>query len=283
MTQPVTPNSGAQAPLRALSTLDVEAVERHFRAKAHFCARFSGWFTFRSEGLTGCGRVVAEGAQSFWRDISTGGSLGRGGLDLHYFDNQGGCERVQNQDSITDGSLVRRLQGGDNDAATQIYLRYAKRLELLAQKQCAPDVRARFDAEDVVQSVFRTFFRRAERGEYVVPDGDELWKLLLVIAMNKIRANCVHHRAAKRDVRHTLSGPAIERSAGGDEIGLTVLRMVIEQALENLPGSYRQIVELRIEGYEVAEIAERTGRAKRSIERLLQEFRKALSAQIQDD
>lgn len=200
---------------------------------------------------------------------------------LHLFDDQSGRERDESTSALSDRSLVRRLQGGDNDAATQIYLRYAKRLELLAQKRCAPDLRARFDAEDVVQSVFRTFFRRAERGEYVVPDGDELWKLLLVIAMNKIRANCVHHRAAKRDVRHTISGKAIEQSASGDETGLAVLRMVVEQALEHLPAPYRQIVELRIEEYEVAEIAQRTGRAKRSVERFLQEFRKALSAQIE--
>jgi RNA polymerase sigma-70 factor (ECF subfamily) len=248
-----------------------------------FCARSDGRFTFQLKGLSGYGRVAVERAQSFWRDLSTGGSLTRGILGLHSFDNQGGSDRGDSPGALTDRSLIRRLQGGDNDAATQVYVRYAKRIELLAQKRCAPELRARFDAEDVVQSVFRTFFRRAERGEYVVPDGNELWKLLLVIAMNKIRANSVHHRAAKRDIRHTLSGEIVERSVGGDEAGLAVLRMVVEQALENLPASYRQIVELRIEGYEVAEIARRAGRAKRSVERLLQEFRKALRAQLEGE
>ena len=179
--------------------------------------------------------------------------------------------------------MLRRLRGGDGDAATQIYLRYARRLEFLAQKQCAPELGARFDAEDVVQSVFRTFFRRAERGEYVVPDGEELWKLLLVIAMNKIRANGAFHRAAKRDVRQTHSTGPSEPPSAGDENALAVLQMVVEQVLEGLGDEYRKIVELRIEGYEVAEIAERSGRAKRSVERLLQEFRKALAAQIGDD
>lgn len=270
------------APPCAVLRLELEPVERHF-AQAHFCARLRGRFTFKLKERTGYGRIAAERAQRFWRDLSTGGSLARGVFGLHSFDSQGGSDRGDSPSALTDRSLIRRLQGGDNDAATQIYLRYAKRIELLAQKRCAPDLRARFDAEDVVQSVFRTFFRRAERGEYVVPDGDELWKLLLVIAMNKIRANSVHHRAAKRDVRHTLSGQSIERSTSGDGTGLVVLRMVVEQALESLPSSYRQIVELRIEGYEVAEIAERTGRAKRSVERLLQEFRKALRAQIEGE
>ena len=184
--------------------------------------------------------------------------------------------------AISDRSLLRRLRGGDGDAATEIYLRYARRLEFLAQKQCAPELAARFDAEDVVQSVFRTFFRRAERGEYVVPHGEELWKLLLVIAMNKIRTNGAYHRAAKRDVRQPLSGKPVDQSAADDAAALAVLRMVVEQVLQGLPDAYRRIVELRIEGYEVAEIADRTGRAKRSVERILQEFRKALGVQIED-
>jgi hypothetical protein len=33
------------------------------------------------------------------------------------------------------------------------------------------------DAVDLVQSIFRTFFRRVRRGCYDVPDGEELWKL----------------------------------------------------------------------------------------------------------
>jgi DNA-directed RNA polymerase specialized sigma24 family protein len=41
------------------------------------------------------------------------------------------------------------------------------------------------------------------------------------------------------------------------------------------------MVQLRIEGYEVAEIAHQTGRAKRTVERILQESRKKLSALLQ--
>ena len=37
--------------------------------------------------------------------------------------------------------------------------------------------------EEIVQSVFGSFFRRARSGDYDVPVGDELWKLFLVIAL----------------------------------------------------------------------------------------------------
>jgi RNA polymerase sigma-70 factor, ECF subfamily len=252
-----------------------------FQQKAIFSARLGRLLTFTCRGHLCLAERTAERARCFWRKLSTDRSLAwRGRIALPSHDSQDGSQKPD-ENLISDRSLLRRVRGGDNDAATEIYLRYARRLEFLAQKQCSPELAARFDPEDVVQSVFRTFFRRAERGDYVVPDGEELWKLLLVIAMNKIRANGAFHRAAKRDVRLTLSGKPVEESSAQDQTALTVLRMVVEQVLEGLSATHRKIVELRIEGHEVAEIAERTGRAKRSVERLLQEFRKALSAQIE--
>src|SRR5438552_7748541 len=86
----------------------------------------------------------------------------------------------------TDASLLRRFRSGEDDAATELYRRYAARLLDLAAAKASPDLKRRVDPEDIVQSVFRTFFRRAALGEYEVPDGDELWKLFLVIGLNKI-------------------------------------------------------------------------------------------------
>src|SRR5688572_7541250 len=77
----------------------------------------------------------------------------------------------------TDHSLLRRIRDGEQEAATTLYLRYAERLEALAKANTAAALAIRIDPEDVVQSVFRTFFRRASEGHYDVPEGDELWKL----------------------------------------------------------------------------------------------------------
>src|SRR5947209_3624365 len=79
----------------------------------------------------------------------------------------------------TDHSLLRRLQDGQRDASTELYLRYAERLLSLAAAQSSFNLARRVDPEDIVQSVFRTFFRRASLGHYTVPQGEELWKLLL--------------------------------------------------------------------------------------------------------
>jgi RNA polymerase sigma-70 factor (ECF subfamily) len=166
-------------------------------------------------------------------------------------------------------------------------VRYAERLHALVASQSSKHLARRVDAEEIVQSVFRTFFRRAAHGHYSVPAGEEIWKLLLVIALNKVRAAGVYHRAAKRDMRQTVGGEvfehAIESERCRDEGALTVLRMVIDELLEGMPAANRQMIELRIEGYEVAEITEKVQRSKRTVERVLQGFRNRLETLIQED
>jgi RNA polymerase sigma factor (sigma-70 family) len=186
----------------------------------------------------------------------------------------------------SDGSLLKRFQSGEVEAATRLYSRYAARLSSLAWTQRGADLASRFDPDDIVQSIFRTFFRRAAEGHYDVPEGQDLWRLLLVIALQKIRDTCSFHRAAKRDVRTTQSIETIDRSAASrpvpSEIGLAELKMVVDELLGGLPASHRSIVELRIEGFQVDEIARKTGRSRRSVERGLQEFRDQLGAILRE-
>src|SRR5919201_6040829 len=168
--------------------------------------------------------------------------------------------------AASDASLLRRFRGGENAAATELYLRYADRLRALAAAQTSPDLRRRVDPEDIVQSVFRTFVRRAAAGQYDVPAGYELWKLFLVIGLNKIRAVAAYHKAAKRDVRQTAGGAAfdkaVDQTAAADEEALNNLRLTVEELLAPLPATHRAIIDLRVAGHEVADIARQTGRSK---------------------
>ncbi len=184
----------------------------------------------------------------------------------------------------TDRSLLRRVRTGSEGAAGELHRRYADRLLALARAKAGSDLKARLDAEDIVQSVFGSFFRGAKRGLYSAPDGEELWGLFLVIALNKIRAQGAHHRAAKRDVRRTRHDDGVDAERfqvpADDRSAFELLRLVVDELLENRPESVREIVRLRIENHEVAAIAERTGRSKRSVERVLQEFRSQLADQL---
>ncbi len=188
-------------------------------------------------------------------------------------------------DSVSsDRTLLRRLRGGSEDAATQLYLRYAQRLRGLIRARCSPQVKRRVEPEDLVQSVFRRFFRRVQQGEYDVPAGEELWGLFLVIALNRIRAEETFQRAGKRDVRRTVgNAPLVPLDVPDqqNEADFNVLQLTIAEALEQLPAAQREMLELRIQGHEVAEIAQHVGRSKRTVERNLQEVRVHLRALLE--
>jgi RNA polymerase sigma-70 factor (ECF subfamily) len=199
-------------------------------------------------------------------------------------------ERLVSDDvsrEATDRSLLRRLSEGSDDAATQIYLRYVQRLRTLTREQTSAELARLVDSEDIVQSVFGSFFRGASRGYYEVPAGEELWRLFVVITLNKIRKKGNYFRAAKRDMRLTVEYEAVaDHQDTLDAVAredLTFLRLSVDEALAMLPPQFKQVVTLRIEGREVAEIACQTGRTQRTVERILQRARQRLTELLQGD
>jgi RNA polymerase sigma-70 factor (ECF subfamily) len=186
----------------------------------------------------------------------------------------------------SDSSLLRRLRRGEDDAATALYLRYAHRLLALTRKQSSTELQRQAEPEDIVQSVFLSFFRKAASGMYNVPEGEELWNLLLVITLNKIRAKGNFFRAARRDVRRNV-GPEFPENdsalTADNEHALQELQEVVSELLAQLPPIYADIVSLRIAGHDLDAIASQTKRSRRTVERALQEFRNQLSALLNEE
>lgn len=184
----------------------------------------------------------------------------------------------------SDRSLLLRFQAERSDtAATTLYLRYAIRLIQFTRSKMSHGLKAKVEAEDIVQSVFRTFFRRAGQGEFAIPDGGELWRLFMVVALNKIRNTAIYHKAAKRDAGKTISAEDFSAlpdhsEDGANQQALMFLQSSIDDLLNGLDPIHKRIVELRLEGHEVAHIAQQVGRAKRSVERVLQSFRSELES-----
>jgi len=196
-------------------------------------------------------------------------------------------ESTNTVSEITDQQLLEELRNGGHEAATVLYRRYAKRLRQLIRSKCSAALARRLDADDILQSVFHAFFKGAKSGCYEVPAGEELWPLLLVIALNKIRTQGSFHRAAKRDVRLTCG---LEESRGLKQAvqelethePMPLLQLVANEALERIPPTMREIVQLRVAGHEVEEIAQLVGRSKRTVERILQTCRQQLSELLEE-
>lgn len=184
----------------------------------------------------------------------------------------------------SDHELLEAFRKGQMDASTRLYMKYADRLIGMTARKSSAELAAKVEPEDIVQSVFRTFFRRVENGQYDVPEGEDIWKLLMVITLNKIRAVVAHNRAAKRDMRRTrseaLMEDALAQASDRDEMALATLQIVIDELLADQIEVNRLIIRQRIEGYDILEIAENVNRSKRTVERVLQEFRARLAQMI---
>jgi RNA polymerase sigma-70 factor (ECF subfamily) len=181
--------------------------------------------------------------------------------------------------------LLDRWRQGDQQAAAELFRRYAERLVGLAQRHLKDWMARRVDAEDVVQSVFNSFFVRSRDGAFLLEQSGDLWRLLVAMTLNKLDDQIRHHTAGKRNVTqenhyssedslHGLRAEMLGREPGPDEA--VALADMLEQVLTPLDPLARRVVELRLQGYQMNEIAAQTGYCQRTIRRLLNRFQQQM-------
>ena len=93
--------------------------------------------------------------------------------------------------------LVRGLREGDPQIVEEFCEQYGALLQQLADKHLSEDLRRRVGPEDVVQSVCRTFLRRARAGEFELADSEGLWRLLCAITLTKVHEQVIRGTAAE--------------------------------------------------------------------------------------
>jgi RNA polymerase sigma-70 factor (ECF subfamily) len=172
------------------------------------------------------------------------------------------------------------LRANDQDAARQLVDRYLDRLVALARRRLSQRLASRVDPEDVVQSVFRTFFCRAKEGKFQIKDQDDLCKLLMRITVHKVLKQVEHHTAGKRDPRlETEQGNrTLERMSEllahepTPEAEVLFLDQ-LESLMAQLKPQERKILEMRMQGYNNEEIATELGIYDRKIRRVIERMR----------
>src|SRR3989442_13644649 len=101
--------------------------------------------------------------------------------------------------------LMSRVRAGDQDAATELVRRYEPAIRRAVRFRLG-DTRmaAVLDSMDVCQSVLASFFVRAASGQYEVDQPEQLQKLLVAMARNKLAFQMRKHRAQRRDQRRVV-------------------------------------------------------------------------------
>ncbi|MBL9015442.1 MAG: hypothetical protein JNL83_14755 [Myxococcales bacterium] len=173
-------------------------------------------------------------------------------------------------------AIVEGLRSGDPHTVRAFCRTYGKSLERLAASHMASMLKQRVGAEDVVQSVYRTFLRRAGAHELVLDDAGELWRLLCAITLTKVREQARYHLRQRRrlDREQALDGPddaGAATSPTPEEIGEFV--QLFESLVEGLDDEERRIVALKLDGCTNLEIANQVKSSERTIRRLLASLR----------
>jgi RNA polymerase sigma-70 factor (ECF subfamily) len=180
-------------------------------------------------------------------------------------------------------NLMARLRAGDDAAAAQVFRRFTHRLIGLARAHLDSRLRQKVDPEDVLQSVFKSFFLRHAEGKLAVGGWDDLWSLLALITARKCGRCAQYFRTGRRDVTAEVA------AAGADESGVieafsddpspaeaAMLSEVVEQLLRDLGQRDGDILTLALQGYSAAEISEQLGRPTRTVYRVLERIKRRL-------
>lgn len=191
---------------------------------------------------------------------------------------------------------INLVKTGDSTAANRIWQHYFDRLVRSVRGRLVGQNRAVSDEEDIVLSVFDSFYNAAENGRFPdLSDRDDLWRLLLRMAARKVVDKRRHDLRQRRggNVKHHSLGHAGDDSAVDDgrvmeAIGnepspemVLMMQESVEQLFSHLGvGQLRDLAGAKLEGFSNAELAQRFGCSERTIERRLHLIREKCQQEL---
>jgi RNA polymerase sigma-70 factor (ECF subfamily) len=173
--------------------------------------------------------------------------------------------------------LEARLKAGDQDAASEVFGRFAERLIALARAKLGARFARKEDPSDVVQSVYGSFFSRYRAGQFDLDNWDSLWSLLTVITVRKCLNRTEYYLAKCRSISEEADLSSWDLAAAGlseaidrepTPLEAAVLAETVEQVMRGLEQGDRAIIELSLQGYTPVEVSTQLGVSERKVVRM---------------
>lgn len=176
----------------------------------------------------------------------------------------------RDQESLWD-TICMQLHLRNPAGSQRLFEEYSQQLIQLASRHISPALKRRFDGEDVVQSVFRTFFRRLDANGLSVKRSEHLWRLLVTITLCKTRSHARKHRAECRDAQQEMPLDIDRDSVGIEASSEDAMAMwdEIENVVAGLPERTADIISCRLQGMNKTEIAAELNITRQTVHRLL--------------
>jgi RNA polymerase sigma-70 factor (ECF subfamily) len=181
--------------------------------------------------------------------------------------------------------LLARLRKGDQAAAAMVHEQFAARLVALARSRLDPRIRQKVDPEDVVQSVFSSFFARHADDQFQLADGDGLWALLALITVRKCGHKVEQYQSGRRSVDAEVAIGPVGDSRAWEAMATdptpsqaAILTETVETVMRQLEPRQRKILELALQGTSHEEIARELACSLRTVRRALDKTRFVLKS-----
>jgi RNA polymerase sigma-70 factor, ECF subfamily len=189
-------------------------------------------------------------------------------------------------------ALEPKLRAGDTGAATEVFRRFADRLIALARTKLDARIRRKEDPEEVVQSVYGSFFNRYRAGKLDVASWDSLWSLLTVITVRKCLNRTEYYMARCRSVAGEIDAGSWDHAASGlseaidrepTPLEAAVLTETVERMMRGLKQCDRSIIELSLWGCPPREISSELGVSERKVVRVRGRIKERLQRMQADE
>ena len=181
-------------------------------------------------------------------------------------------------------AILNNAQQGDSLAEATIHREFVDKLVRVASNRISARFRAKIAPEEIVQSVFASFFHRHRNQEFQFENWNELWGLMLKITVCKCADRIAEFRTLKRDVNREVasqssgSEPAVFTSSTGPSAEeIAIFEDSLDQLFNRLNEQQQQVISLRLQGMSNLEISQLIGRTERSVYRILNQIKSIFS------